>query len=171
MARYIFIDRYSSYIWGDSANIGGKIVTGTPCEVAEALDKSVGEVQYKHYWETRKSDADATYDVYRVDIDGSEQVGIIGQNEELIDAVKRDCEYVTSIARSERPEFYPLNKEIGSAASLPAEVRSAEVRRDEVCLPEARRLEIRPAEVRVAEVRTPELHPDELRLAEVRQGV
>jgi hypothetical protein len=101
MARYIFIERNTGYIWGDSADINGKIVNGTPCEVAQALDESIGEHGPAEYWETYQSDENGVYDVYRADINGSEAVAIIqnGQDQETIEAVIQDCEYVTSIAR------------------------------------------------------------------------
>jgi hypothetical protein len=68
MARYIFIDQNSGYIWGDSADIDGKIVTGTPVEVAAALDASLEEDPALFtYWQTHKSDPERTYDVYRAD--------------------------------------------------------------------------------------------------------
>jgi hypothetical protein len=72
------------------ADIGGKIVTGSPCEVAEALDKSIGEMDGPvEYWETYRTEANVTYDVYRADVRGSEQVPVIqdGQDQEMIEAV------------------------------------------------------------------------------------
>lgn len=103
MARYILIDRNSGYIWGDSADIAGEIFTGSPVETAQALDESIGDLGGPaEYEETHQSDASATYDVYRADVRGSEAVGNIhdGQDQELIDAVVRDCEFVTSIKRT-----------------------------------------------------------------------
>lgn len=107
MPRYIFIDRNSGYIWGDSADIDGKIVTGTPCEVAAALDKSIGDLDGDvEYDETFQSDPHVTYDVYRADINGSEAVTVItdGQDQEMIDAVQRDCKFATSIRRIVRQD-------------------------------------------------------------------
>ena len=104
MARYILIDRHTGYIFGDSADIDGRIVTGTPCEVARALDESIG-VHWNgaaaDYSETNRYVVDATYDVYRADIDGSEAVPVIvdGQDREMIKAVERHCRFVTSIRR------------------------------------------------------------------------
>jgi hypothetical protein len=103
MARYILIDRNSGYIWGDSADLNGKIFDGSPLEYAAALDASNGELDGEaDYHETYKSDARATYDVYRADIDGSEAIAIVqdGQDQETIEAVENDCQYVTSIVRT-----------------------------------------------------------------------
>ncbi len=108
MARYIFIDRNSGFIFGDSANIDGKIVNGSPCDVAYELDMSIGypypDANFSHgiaYEETARSDLDATYDVYRADINGREAVVAIedGQDQEIIEAVRRDCQYITTIRR------------------------------------------------------------------------
>ena len=43
MTRYILIDNCSGYIFGDSADLNGRIFTGTPTEYAAALDASIGE--------------------------------------------------------------------------------------------------------------------------------
>lgn len=53
------------------------------------------------YWETYKSDESAVYDVYRADIDGSEAVPIVmdGQDQETIEAVQDNCQFITSICR------------------------------------------------------------------------
>jgi hypothetical protein len=101
MARYILIDNYSGYIWGDSADLGGKIFTGTPVEYAQALDESLGEYGRTYTEVARRALAlNATgYHVYRADIDGIETVPVVedGQDQETIEAVERDCRYVTTI--------------------------------------------------------------------------
>ena len=101
MARYILIDRNSGYIWGDSSDIDGHIVNGSPCEVAEALDRSIGEFIGTEYYESHSKDVGATYDIYRADVDGSEAVGNIhdGTDQELIDAVCHDCSYIGTVVR------------------------------------------------------------------------
>jgi hypothetical protein len=100
MARYILIDRDSGYIFGDSADLGGKIFTGTPMEFAAALDKSIG-VHGRTYSEEgrRESGLASRYDVYRADVGGSEAIPVVwdGQDQATIDAVERDCVYVTTI--------------------------------------------------------------------------
>lgn len=97
MARYILIDSYTGYIFGDSADIDGKVVTGTPSEVAAALDSSIGEHD-RSYTELRTAPRDTRtgYMVYRADVNGSEAVPVVrdGQDRETIEAVERDCEFV-----------------------------------------------------------------------------
>ena len=105
MARYILIDNASGYIWGDSSDINGKIVNGTPIDVARALDKDVGEFLDREYREVgrRQLASNETgyhvYHVYRADIDGSEVIGPItdGSDQDMIEAVERDCEYECTI--------------------------------------------------------------------------
>jgi hypothetical protein len=101
MARYILIDNCSGYIYGDSADIGGGIVTGTPVEVAAALDASIG-THGRAYGECGRRElagSETGYHVYRADIDGSEAVPLVhdGQDRETIEAVLRDCTYWTTI--------------------------------------------------------------------------
>ena len=95
MARYILIDNYSGFIWGDSADLNGKIFSGTALEFAKALDKSIGE-HGRTYTEVSSLAANETgYRVYRADINGSDAVTIVhdGQNQETIDAVTESCRY------------------------------------------------------------------------------
>ena len=103
MARYILIDVASGYVWGYSADIDGKIATGTPCEIAQILDESIGETDgAAEYRETHQRDSARTYDVYRADINGSEAVPVVqdGQDEETCNAVVALCAYVTSVSRT-----------------------------------------------------------------------
>ena len=94
MARYILIDNYSGYIFGDSADLNGKIFAGTALEFAKALDESIGEYG-RTYREQSRPDASnqSGYHVYRADIDGSEAVpvAIDGQDQEMITAVEASC--------------------------------------------------------------------------------
>jgi hypothetical protein len=101
--RLILIDNGSGYIWGDTADIGGKILplSGTDEEcalaAARALDENLNE--YERVYSFRRSaprDTGMGYHVYRADAGGSEQVRVIddGQDQELIEAVERDCEFV-----------------------------------------------------------------------------
>jgi len=102
MARYILIDNCSGYIFGDSADINGKIFTGSPVETAKTLDESIGTYG-RTYEEVGRHALDSNeggYHVYRADIG----VPVVqdGQNEETIAAVERDCAYVMTIrCRSE----------------------------------------------------------------------
>ena len=101
MSRYILIDNCSGYIFGDSADLNGRIFTGTPTEYAAALDASIGE-RGRVYEEVSRhalANNETGYHVYRADVNGSETVTVVwdGQDQETIDAVVRDCEYVTTI--------------------------------------------------------------------------
>ncbi len=101
MARYILIDNHSGYIFGDSADLAGAIFTGTPIEYAAALDASIGE-HGRTYEEISHHDLatnEAGYHVYRADVGGSEAVPVVtdGQDEEMIEAVTRDCQYITTL--------------------------------------------------------------------------
>jgi hypothetical protein len=100
MPRYILIDNNSGYIWGDSADFAAHIQSDLePIEAARTLDASLGATGA--YWETNSTDPHTCYHVYRADVAGSEAVPVIsdGQDQEMIDAVERDCKYITSIAR------------------------------------------------------------------------
>lgn len=109
MTRYILIDRNSGYIWGDTAGYGPDRSPHweewTPIHAARVLDLETnfmvdGDPQIE-YEETPRSQSDATYDVYRADIGGSDAVPIVtdGQDQQMIEAVERDCRFVTSVRR------------------------------------------------------------------------
>lgn len=95
MARYILIDNYTGYIFGDSANIGGKIFTGSPIGTAKALDESIGTYGRSYEEVGRLASNETGYYVYRAE----EAAPVVqdGQNEETIAAVERDCAFVTAI--------------------------------------------------------------------------
>ena len=101
MARYILIDNYSGYIFADSADLDGKIFTGTPTEFAAAHDASIGEPgrTYEEVARHALASNETGYHVYRADVCGSEAVALItdGQDQEMIDAVERDCDYITTL--------------------------------------------------------------------------
>ncbi len=101
MARYILIDNNSGYIFGDSADLDGRIFSGTPIEYAAALDASIGEHgrTYEDVSRYALASNDTGYHVYRADVDGSEAVAVVvdGQDADTIAAVVRDCEYVAAI--------------------------------------------------------------------------
>jgi hypothetical protein len=94
MARYIAIDNYSGYIFGDSADFEGSIFSGTPLEYVEALDRSIGNYSREYDEQSFASSRNGAsgYRVYRVDVSGSEAVTVVhdGQNQETIDAVETD---------------------------------------------------------------------------------
>lgn len=96
MARYILIDNNSGYIFGDSADLDGRIFEGSALEFAKALDEHIGGepreyVEHRAYPSTTASG----YHVYRADVNGSDAVTVVwdGQDQETIDAVVRDCRY------------------------------------------------------------------------------
>lgn len=96
MRRYIFIDSNSGYIWGDSADFATESTDDIPA-LARMLDESIGEIDRAYVVHNVDPRTTATgYHVYRADVRGSEQVGNIhdGQDQEMIEAVERDCEYV-----------------------------------------------------------------------------
>jgi hypothetical protein len=102
MARYIAVDNCSGYIWGDSADLNGHIFTGTPLEFSAALDAAIGTPWDRTYEETSRyalASNETGYHIYRADVNGSEAVAVIndGQDQEMIEAVMRDCEYITTI--------------------------------------------------------------------------
>lgn len=104
MARYILIDNCSGYIWGDSADfMAGDLGSYTPTEVAQALDAKVSAdgTAYEECSEHSLASNETGYHVYRADVNGSDAVAVVqdGQDQEMIDAVVRDCEYVTSLRR------------------------------------------------------------------------
>lgn len=101
MARYILIDNYSGYIWGDSADFNGKIFAGTALEFAKALDESIGGEGRTYREQSGPYASNQTgYHVYRADIDGSDAFMIVhdGQNQETIDSVTESCCYEGFIA-------------------------------------------------------------------------
>jgi hypothetical protein len=96
MARHILIDNASGYIWGDSADLNGKIFSGTAVEFAAALDESMGE-HGRVYIEARNPrDTSTGYHAYTA-TDAFPTVSD-GQDSETIKAVERDCAYVGFIA-------------------------------------------------------------------------
>ncbi len=102
MARYILIDSNSGYIWGDSADLEGKIFDGTPVEFAKALDESLGAYGREYdssSYSRHRNCITSGYHVYRADVRGSEAVAVVqdGQDQGMIDAVERDCAEVCFI--------------------------------------------------------------------------
>lgn len=101
MARYILIDSNSGYIFGDTADYLGGRDPGSMSEAARLLDESIGEHGRRYEELSRNPRSTQTgYDVYRADIDGSEAVTVVqdGQDQEMIEAVERDCQYVGFVA-------------------------------------------------------------------------
>lgn len=93
--RWILIESNSGYVWGDSADLDGRIFNGTPEEFARALDESVGAFGRSYEeapWAAGRDGAPGYY-VYRADVDGSEAVPVVvdGQDQDTIDAVEQNC--------------------------------------------------------------------------------
>jgi hypothetical protein len=106
MARYILIDNGSGFIFGDTADFtAGDSSDMTPAEAAERLDYSLGERNrsYEEVGRRTLASNETGYHVYRADVDGAEAVPVVddGQDQDVIDAVERDCEYVTTIRVTE----------------------------------------------------------------------
>ena len=101
MARYILIDSHSGYIWGDTADLAGfDGSAGTIVDAAAKLDESLNEYDREYEEVTRRELGGHTgYLVYRADINGSDAIPVVtdGQDQEMIDAVLRDCEYVGAV--------------------------------------------------------------------------
>lgn len=98
MARYILIDHYSGYIFADSAEFIGVDPDQeiTPTYAAQYLDETLGNPSHEYELLPSNPRDASGYDVYRADINGSEAVPAVtdGQDQSVIDAVLRDCEYV-----------------------------------------------------------------------------
>lgn len=110
--RYIVIDNASGYIWGDSADLNGRIWTGenadgsyddSPAGYCRALDESLGEhgACYVEVPRFALASNETGYHVYRADTGGSEAVTLVtdGTDQEMIEAVQRDCEYLMTLQR------------------------------------------------------------------------
>ena len=96
MPAYIIQDAYTGYIWGDTRDVSGQVVTvDTPVDACRVIDHDIGERDRK-YAEVSRLSGDTGYLVYRVDIDGSEAVVVVhdGQDRETIEAVQNACEFV-----------------------------------------------------------------------------
>jgi hypothetical protein len=105
MPRFILIDNNSGFIFADSADFGRGSFIGTPAEFAAAVDDSTGDFNRRyderpfHHFRNGLSG----YRVYRADANGSEAVAVVqdGQDQEVIDAVERDCQEICFIATTE----------------------------------------------------------------------
>ena len=100
MARYIIIDRYSDYIFADTADLDGAARDETPIEACQRLDAWVGEDPTEFEY-SEQPISETAYEVYRADLHGSEVVPVIqdGQDHETIAAVKTHCAFLTTVYR------------------------------------------------------------------------
>lgn len=99
MARYIGIDSNTGYIFFDTGDLDGAARQETPAEAVERFERFEnvrGGNSVTYIEHSRAPDGASGYHVYRADIDGSEAVAITqdGQDQEVIEAVERDCEHV-----------------------------------------------------------------------------
>lgn len=101
MPRYILIDNNSGYIFGDIALFAaGNQSDLTPTEAARLMDEFIGEYgRVYREMSSAPNDTRTGYFVYRADINGSEAVPVIldGQDQEMIEAVECDCEFVAFV--------------------------------------------------------------------------
>jgi hypothetical protein len=111
MTRYILIDNCSGYIFGDTADMPrDHVVDGwpmrdheiTPLLAARWLDEAVVGARGRAYHEVGRRDLasnETGYHVYRADIRGSDAVPDVhdGQSRDEIEAVERNCDYVTTV--------------------------------------------------------------------------
>lgn len=102
MPRYILVDNYSGYIFGDTADYAISEQNGlTPVEACRLLDERViggdARTYLEHSW--RPHDNTTGYLVYRADVNGSDAVPVVqdGQDPEMIEAVARDCDFVAFV--------------------------------------------------------------------------
>lgn len=110
MARYILINSNSGYIWGDSADLGGKIFKGNAIQFARALDAWIGTEDPKEQDYELLSrppcDTETGYHVYRANVGRRHTVPVItnGQSQDQIEAVERDCQYEGFISITKRSD-------------------------------------------------------------------
>jgi hypothetical protein len=104
MPRYILIDDYTGYIWGDTADL--PLFEGSAphsdesmIAAARALDESIGG-ESREYEVVSRLDGESGYRVYRADVNGSDAVPVFndGQDKAAIEAVERDCDFVGCVA-------------------------------------------------------------------------
>ena len=106
MTRYILIDNYTGYIWGDTGDLDGPARGETPEDAAKRLDESLhtfGRVYETHGPNYRPAANDGAYHVHSADVDGSEAVMLVwdGQDRETINSVLRYCPKVAVVTWSE----------------------------------------------------------------------
>ena len=96
MTRLILIDNSSGYIFGDSADLNGKVFSGTEVEFARALDESIGAYGRDYTLTNNPCDTSTGYHAYAA-TDAIPTVGD-GQDSDTIKADERGCNYIGYIA-------------------------------------------------------------------------
>lgn len=99
MTRYIGIDSNTGYVFFDTGDLDGAARQESPSEAVERFEtyENVrGGVSVEYVEHAHAPSGASGYHVYRADIGGSEAVPVVhaGQDQETIQAVERDCEYV-----------------------------------------------------------------------------
>lgn len=100
MPRYILIDANSGYVFGDTADLGGRDAQPESIvEAARLVDEAETGVRDRAYEEVSRLEGRTGYLVYRADVDGSEAVPVVvdGQDPAVIAAVETKCRYVGSV--------------------------------------------------------------------------
>lgn len=103
MARLILIDNNSGYIFGEhtsSDRLDDELLVAAARSVDTEIDPSEAATRTYEARTSAPRDTSTGYHVYRSDVRGSDQIGNIinGQDQELIAAVQRDCEFVGYVA-------------------------------------------------------------------------
>ncbi|WP_072389826.1 hypothetical protein [Hyphomicrobium sp. CS1GBMeth3] len=105
MAHYILIDNHSGYIWSDTRDLNGWSNSewtdgnGGPEEACKLTDEDLHVYGRTYERAYGLASNETGYHVYRVDVNGSEAVGVVedGQDQEMISAVERHCQRVATI--------------------------------------------------------------------------
>lgn len=97
MARYIAIDNGSGFIFGDSADLNGKVWEGeNPTDFVRALDESIGEYGRLYEEVSRLASNETGYRVYCADTD---YVPVVqnGHYWKAVITVGADCQHIATI--------------------------------------------------------------------------
>lgn len=112
MPRYIMIDSFSGWIYGDTADLPEhpdhhlmddvrNSAHSDQAMVAAArwMDEATGNAHGRAYQAVSRLDGRHGYEVYRADIGGSDAVSVVwdGQDQDTIDAVIKHCEHVGGV--------------------------------------------------------------------------
>ena len=97
MTRYVMLDNHSGYVWGDTADIGGKALEAGLGEAGmiaacRALDESLGTPGRGYEASFRLAANETGYRVYRVPSDFPSIAD--GQDEEAIESVEMGGEWI-----------------------------------------------------------------------------
>ena len=101
MARFIIIDNCSGYVFVDTGDLDGAARDETPLEAVARFDATIG-AGGRSYEEMARGELrsnETGYHVYRADVRGAEAIPLVddGQDQQLIESVERECQYITTI--------------------------------------------------------------------------